>query len=101
VEDIEMSVSFWFPDYRSPRFEANLNTSNANWVLGLAEIDHDPNAPVGELSPEDLRGLVYNLEQFIIGYPDNMWHYANVRYLVIFSRLLGFAESSGLPLRFG
>lgn len=97
-----MSINFWFPDYHNPRLAVNLNTTNACWLLRLAHIDYDPNCLAGDISPDELWELVYNLEQFILDHrsEDNIVYY-HLRNLSKFSRLLGFAESSGLPLRYG
>ena len=97
-----MSVSFWFPDYIDPRFAVSLNNTNAGWLLRLAHIDHDPDCPSGEITPEELWELVYNLEQFILEHrADEDIVYYHLRNLNKFSRLLGFADSSGCTLSFG
>jgi len=96
-----MSVTFWFEEYKSDRHEITVANSRAEWLLYLAEVQYRVDPIAGSLNPTDLAVLVYNLEAFILSHPDDHDLAFKIHYLIIFARLLGFAEGMGFNLKYG
>jgi len=94
-----MSVTFYFPDYQNPQLEMNVSNANACHLFRIAELSYSDDL-CGKMSPDELHSMVYNLEQFILDHRNSSHLWRFTRYLMILSRMHGFAVGSGLSIAY-
>ena len=96
-----MSVTFYIP---GSRYDTELNVSNSNAVhlLRIGRLYHTDEL-VGDISPTDMMGFLYNVEQFILDhrYDKSFDTIRFLKYLIKLSTLTGIAVETQKNVSYG